>query len=129
MRHDLHEALGDQYLALGMLFGNGYFFSRCWHEETVREFQVGPAGKEHLEYCFAGRRLGLYRTARLPAASQARYRPFVGNLYADDVTTENPAAPRIERPLANFEFVESWPRTAAAGYPGTGSAPPAWEPA
>ncbi len=51
MGHHLREALGERYLALGMLFGEGAFLARSWEERRVSEFQMGQAGKGHVERC------------------------------------------------------------------------------
>lgn len=132
MGHHLREALGEQYLALGMLFGEGSFLARSWGERgtnRVVEFRVGRAGEGHVERCFAGRAPGLYASASLPASAGARYRRFLGNLYDHGVDEQHPDAFRIERPLSDFDLVAWLPEATAARYLGAEAMPLASEPA
>lgn len=125
MGHHLRAALGEGYLALGMLFGEGAFLARSWGERRVNEFRVGPAGEGHVERRFAGRPFGLFNRAGMPASAGAPYRRFLGNLYDPEVDAKRPDAFRIERPLADFDLVAWLPEASAARYLGVSAAAPA----
>lgn len=114
MGHHLREALGERYLALGMLFGEGSFLARSWQERQVSEFRVGQAGVGHVERCLVGLPLGLFDSAELPSGPGIRYRRFLGSLYDQDVEAQRPDAFRIERPNADFDLIAWLPETTAA---------------
>lgn len=122
MGHHLREALGNDYLALGMLFDQGAFLARTWGERStnrVAEFRIGRAGEGHVERSFAGRALGIIDTATAPTDNGAEptpYRRFLGNLYDHDVDAQRPDAFRIERPLTDFDLIAWLPNTHAARY-------------
>ncbi len=128
MGHHLREALGDNYLALGMLFDQGSFLARTWGERStnrVAEFRIGRAGEGHIERSFAGRALGIIDTAKVPTdygAQSAPYRRFLGNLYDHEVNAQRPDAFRIERPLTDFDLIAWLPHTQAARYLGAATA-------
>ncbi len=125
MGHHLREALGDGYLALGMLFGTGSFLARSWGERSVNrvvEFHVEQAREGHVERSFAGRALGLYGRASLPPSDGSRYRRFLGNLYDHEVDAQHPDSFRVGRPLSDFDLVAWLPETHAAHYLGADSA-------
>lgn len=118
MGHHLREALGEGYLSLGMLFGEGAFLARSWRERRVSEFRVRLPGEGHVEHRFRGRGLGLYDARRISVGTDSRYRRFLGMLYDHGVDAENPDAFRIERPLTDFDLVAWLPETSAARYLG-----------
>lgn len=124
----LREALGNGYLALGMLFDQGAFLARTWGERStnrVAEFRIGRAGKGHVERSLAGKPLGIIDTAKAPTdygAEATPYRRFLGNLYDHEVNVQRPDAFRIERPLTDFDLIAWLPNTQAARYLGAATA-------
>ena len=124
MGHHLREALGNDYLALGMLFDQGAFLARTWGERStnrVTEFRIGRAGEGHIERRLAGRGLEIFGTANLPTdtgAEPAPYRRFLGNLYDHEVNAQRPDAFRIERPITDFDLIAWLPATQPARYLG-----------
>lgn len=124
--HHLRAALGDSYLALGMLFGEGAFLARSWEERAtsrIVRFSIGPAGPGHAERSFDDLPLGLYATAALPVSAEACYRRMLGSLYDYEVDAQSPEAFRIERPITDFDVVAWLPETVAAQYIGAEPAP------
>jgi len=121
MGHHLRSALGDGYLALGMLFGGGSFLARSWEERAtsrIVRFRVGPAGPVHVERCFSDFPLGLYVSSALSVSAQAQYRRMLGTLYDHAIEARSPEEFRIERPITDFDVVAWLPETAAAQYIG-----------
>lgn len=126
MGHHLRSALGDGYLSLGMLFGEGAFLARSWEERVksrIVRFSIGRAGLGHVERFFDDLPLGLYATAALPTNAEARYRRMLGSLYDHEIEAHTPEAFRIERPITDFDVVAWLPETAAAQYIGAEPAP------
>ncbi len=127
MGHHLREALGETYLAVGMLFGAGAFLARSWGERSsnrVDEFRVGRAGEGHVEHCFLAKPFGLYGSTMIQTAAGAQYRRYLGSLYDPKVDAEHPDAFRIERPLTDFDLLAWLPVTHAARYLGDSGSPP-----
>ena len=124
MGHYLREALGNDYLALGMLFHEGPFLARTWGERCtnrVAEFRIGRAGEGHVERSFAGRALGIIDTAKVRSAKgaePARYWRFLVSLFDHDVNVQHEDAFRIDCPLTDFDFIAWLPNTRAARYVG-----------
>ena len=123
MGHYLREALGNDYLALGMLFHEGPFLARTWGERCtnrVAEFRIGRAGEGHVERSFAGRALGIIDTAKVRSAKgaePARYWRFLGSLFDHDECAARGRVPH-RLPPTDFDFIAWLPNTRAARYVG-----------
>lgn len=121
MGHHLREALGDGYVALGMLFGEGAFASRDWASRVVSEHWVGAPRAGHVEACFLDLPMGVYAPEMVPGAGAGRFRRFIGNLYGPEQDAANPELFRVERPLSDFDLV-AWLPVTRASRPLRGSA-------
>jgi len=107
----LREALGERYVALGMLFGRGGFRAQAWRApgRPVRNFEVEQAEGTYGERLFDsldGSVLDL-RGKRMPAVR----RRFVGFLFDQDVAHARPGAFEVVRPLTDFDLLAWLPCT------------------
>ena len=107
----LREALGERYVALGMLFGYGGFRARAWRapERPLRDFEVGRANGAYVERQFDALE-GCVLDLRGRRTKSLRRR-FLGFLFDHEVARERPEAFEVVRPLSDFDLLAWLPRT------------------
>lgn len=112
--YELREVLGDGYLALGMLFGEGELRAKSLTalESMPGRFTVMAPEAPLVEVDFLGERAAVFNLRG--TATPSRLRRFLGTRYDEAAWQMQPETFQVFRPLSDFDLLAWWPRTTAA---------------
>ncbi|GHF60761.1 erythromycin esterase [Deinococcus metalli] len=110
----LREALGEGYLSLGMLFGEGELRAKSLTAPggVLGRFRVEAPKAPFVEVEFLNENSAVFDL--MGTATPPRLRRFLGTRYDEVAWRAQPEAFQVLRPLSDFDLLAWWPRTTAA---------------